>query len=126
MEQKLANLREQLDPEAEARRRRLEARKGKTAEKKWNFSGKSNNPMVNDRFREHEEELEKRRMLAFRGRGKFRGDAEDDGDEGQDKEVRKQRAERNKEEGYVPPPPRAVKQGFSYLPPSKEETEAPR
>lgn len=127
MEKKLAALREQLDPEAEQRRRRLEARKGKTAEKKWNFSGKTSNPLVNDRFREHEEELEKRRMLAFRGRGKFRGDAEDEGDEAQEKVIRKERADKNKEAGYVPPPPRAVpKQGFQYLPPAKEELEAPR
>mmetsp|Transcript_42981 Transcript_42981/g.66978 ORF Transcript_42981/g.66978 Transcript_42981/m.66978 type:complete len:437 (+) Transcript_42981:138-1448(+) len=127
MEKKLAALREQLDPEAEQRRRRLEARKGKSAEKKWNFSGKTSNPLVNDRFREHEEELEKRRMLAFRGRGKFRGDAEDEGDEAQEKVIRKERADKNKEAGYVPPPPRAVpKQGFQYLPPAKEELEAPR
>lgn len=81
----------------------------------------------NDRVREHEEELEKARRLAFRGRGKFRGNAEDEGDEGQQKNIRKEIAERNKEEGYVPPPPKAVpRQGFQYLPPSKEELEPPR
>lgn len=98
----LADLRQRLDPEGEARRRRFELRKQKSQDKKLSFSGESNNP-------------------------KFRADAEDEGEEGQEKEIRKQREERNKEEGYVPPPPRAVpKQGFSYLPPSKEELQVPR
>merc|ERR1719410_3083853 len=82
-EKALAALREKLDPEGEARRKRLEARKAKDGAKKWNFSGKSDNKIINDRFREHEAELERRRMLAYRGRGRFRGDAEDDGEERQ-------------------------------------------
>jgi len=74
LESALVELRQRLDPEGEARKKRLEARKSKDQSgKKWNFSGKSANSPVCDRFREHEEELEKRRMLAFRGRGKFRG-----------------------------------------------------
>eukprot|EP00913_Durusdinium_trenchii_P018657 g17532.t1 len=51
-EEKIAALRLKLDPEGEARRRRVEARKAKSGEKKWNFSGKSNNRIINDRFRD--------------------------------------------------------------------------
>jgi len=128
LEAALATLREKQDPEGEARRRRLEARKTKDKEgKKWNFGGKSKNPLINDRFREHEAELEQRRMLAYRGRGKFRENTEDAGDELQEKEVKKQRAEINKELGYVPPPQKAApKEGFAYLSPTREESEAPR
>lgn len=83
------------------------------------LSEQSNDPMGNDCFREHEEVLEKQPH----GRGKLRADAEDEGRQGQEKEIRKQRAGRNKEDA----PPKAVpKRVFSYLPPSKEELEAPR
>lgn len=40
-EEKISALRLKLDPEGEARRRRVEARKSQGTEKKWNFSGKS-------------------------------------------------------------------------------------
>jgi len=126
---RLAALREELDPEGEARRRRIEARKEKEAGaagiKKWNFSGKSKNQPVNDRCREHEAELEQRRMLAFRGRGRFRGDAEDAGEDQAEKEVKKHRAEMIKEFGAIPQQVEPQK-GFQWGRSPKEETEAPR
>eukprot|EP00928_Gymnodinium_smaydae_P012088 TRINITY_DN14399_c1_g1_i2.p1 TRINITY_DN14399_c1_g1~~TRINITY_DN14399_c1_g1_i2.p1 ORF type:complete len:877 (+),score=325.17 TRINITY_DN14399_c1_g1_i2:63-2693(+) len=122
-EKKLEALRERLDPEGEARRRRIEQRKQKDSGKKWNFAGKSNNPIINDRFREHEAELEQRRMLAFRGRGRFRGAAEDEGEDQAEKEVKKQRAEMIKEKGAIPA---AAKAGFAWGRSPKEENEAPR
>lgn len=105
--------------EAEARRRRVLERK-QNADKKWNFAGKTNN-VVNDRTREHEVELQKRRVLAYRSR-QFRGGAEDEGDEAQEKMIRKQLAEVNAEKGFVKPKPR---EGFAFLP-SREEFEDPR
>jgi len=115
-----------LDPEAEARRRRLEARKSRDSGKKWNYKGMNKNPVVNDRFREHDADLEQRRMLAFRGRGRFQC-AEDEGDEGAAKEVRKQRAEVAKEFGDVPQYNcGALGPSFFYHAPSREENEAPR
>ncbi|CAK0899839.1 unnamed protein product, partial [Prorocentrum cordatum] len=124
----LRALRERLDPEGEAKARRLAARKDKGA-RKWNYSGQTDNKlMVNDRFREHEEELQRRRMLAYKGRGRFRDAAEDAGDDAADKEVRKQRAETNKELGYVAPPPKpeVARRGFSYGRSPREEDEPPR
>lgn len=124
-EEKISALRLKLDPEGEARRRRVEARKSQGTEKKWNFSGKSDNRIINDRFREHEAELERQRMLAFRARGRFR--AEDEGEEGAEKGVRKLRAEVSKEFGAVPLPKiNEVSSGFAWGRVPKEETEAPR
>lgn len=125
-EEKIAALRMKLDPEGEARRRRVEARKSQGTEKKWNYSGKSDNRIINDRFREHEAELERQRMLAFRARGRFR--AEDEGEEGAEKGVRKLRAEVSKELGAVPLPKLNEGQasGFAWGRVPKEETEAPR
>eukprot|EP00435_Cladocopium_sp_Y103_P064364 s905_g26.t1 len=125
-EEKIAELRMKLDPEGEARRRRVEARKSQGTEKKWNFSGKSDNRIINDRFREHEAELERQRMLAFRARGRFR--AEEEGEEGAEKGVRKLRAEVSKELGAVPLPKLNEGQasGFAWGRVPKEETEAPR
>jgi len=124
-EEKISALRLKLDPEGEARRRRVEARKSQGTEKKWNFSGKSDNRIINDRFREHEAELERQRMLAFRARGRFR--AEDEGEEGAEKGVRKLRAEVSKEFGAVPlPKVNEVASGFAWGRVPKEETEAPR
>lgn len=125
-EEKIAALRMKLDPEGEARRRRVEARKSQGTEKKWNFSGKSDNRIINDRFREHEANLERQRMLAFRARGRFR--AEDEGEEGAEKGVRKLRAEVSKELGAVPLPKLNEGQasGFAWGRVPKEETEAPR
>ncbi|CAK9080831.1 Uncharacterized protein SCF082_LOCUS38509, partial [Durusdinium trenchii] len=126
-EEKIAALRLKLDPEGEARRRRVEARKAKSGEKKWNFSGKSNNRIINDRFREHEAELERQRMLAFRARGRFRANAEDEGEEGAEKGVKKLRAEVSKELGAVPLPKlNEAASGFAWGRVPKEETEAPR
>lgn len=129
-EEKLSDLRMKLDPEGEARRRRVEARKTKSGEKKWNYSGKTDNKLIiNDKFREHEAELERRRMLSYRGRGGYRGDAVDEGEEGAQKEVKKLRAEVNKEKGEVALPKlnEAPKvKGFAWGRSPKEETEAPR
>merc|ERR1719410_759038 len=126
-EKALAALREKLDPEGEARRKRLEARKAKDGAKKWNFSGKSDNKIINDRFREHEAELERRRLGTYRGRGRLRGDAEDEGEEGADKNIRKQRAEVNKEKGFVEQPALNVPmKGFQFGKAPREETEPPR
>lgn len=124
----LQALRERLDPEGEAKARRLAARKDKGA-RKWNYSGQTENKlMVNDRFREHEEELQKRRMLAYKGRGRFRDSAEDAGDDAQGKEVRRQCEETNRELGYVAPPPKpeVARRGFSYGRSPREEDEPPR
>eukprot|EP00929_Paragymnodinium_shiwhaense_P102289 TRINITY_DN65492_c0_g1_i1.p1 TRINITY_DN65492_c0_g1~~TRINITY_DN65492_c0_g1_i1.p1 ORF type:complete len:932 (+),score=350.74 TRINITY_DN65492_c0_g1_i1:100-2895(+) len=133
-EKSLSELREQLDPEGEARRRRVEQRRQKesgSGGKKWNFSGKSSNPLikVNDRFREHEAELEQRRMLAYRGRGKFRVEDDEAGEEAAEKQIRKQRAEVAKERGHVALPELAKagpQKGFVWGRAAKEETEAPR
>ncbi|CAJ1328185.1 unnamed protein product [Effrenium voratum] len=127
-DEKIADLRMKLDPEGEARRRRVEQRKAKAGAKKWNFSGKSSNRIINDRFREHESELERQRMLAFRARGRFRASGEDEGDEAAEKGVKKLRAEVTKELGAVPLPKlnEAPAAGFAWGRVPKEETEAPR
>lgn len=78
-----------LDPEGEARRRRIQARKLRRKGLRWNFAGRSARAS-NDRFREHEVDLESRRKLAFRSR-RFRGRAEDQGDERQLGNLTKQR-----------------------------------
>lgn len=78
-----------LDPEGEARRRRIQARKLRRKGLRWNFAGRSAKAS-NDRFREHEVDLESRRKLAFRSR-RFRGQAEDQGDERQLGNLAKQR-----------------------------------
>eukprot|EP00930_Biecheleria_cincta_P095252 TRINITY_DN87230_c0_g1_i2.p1 TRINITY_DN87230_c0_g1~~TRINITY_DN87230_c0_g1_i2.p1 ORF type:complete len:1457 (-),score=493.43 TRINITY_DN87230_c0_g1_i2:37-4377(-) len=129
-EEKLSELRMKLDPEGEARRRRVEARKAKSGEKKWNYAGKTDNKLIiNDKFREHEAELERRRMLSYKGRGGYRGDAEDQGEEGAEKEVKKTRAEVNKEKGKVELPKlneATNVKGFAWGRSPKEEAEAPR
>ena len=80
-----------LDPEGEARRRRIQARKAKGRKGlRWNFAGRASRGS-NDRFREHEVDLESRRKLAFRHRGRFRGPIEDQGDERQHANLAKQR-----------------------------------
>jgi len=107
----------------------LEARKtkDKDSQKKWNFAGKSNNAIINDRFREHEAALEQQRRLAFRGRGRFRGSAEDEGEEGAERNIKKERAEVAKEKGFAPlPDSNAPTKQFQYGRLPKEETEAPR
>jgi len=79
-----------LDPEGEARRRRIQARKLRSRKGlKWNFTGRAAKAS-NDRFREHEVDLESRRKLAFRSR-RFRGQAEDQGDERQLGSIARQR-----------------------------------
>eukprot|EP00435_Cladocopium_sp_Y103_P048772 s1844_g14.t1 len=78
-----------LDPEGEARRRRVQARKSRRKGLRWNFAGRSAKAS-SDRFREHEVDLESRRKLAFRSR-RFRGQAEDQGDERQLGNLAKQR-----------------------------------
>ncbi|OLQ00830.1 hypothetical protein AK812_SmicGene16471 [Symbiodinium microadriaticum] len=124
-EERISALRLKLDPEGEARRKRVEARKAKAGEKKWNFSGKSDNRIINDRFREHEAELERQRMLAFRARGRFK--AEDEGEEGAEKGIKKLRAEVSKEFGAVPLPKlNEASSGFAWGRVAKEEGEAPR
>jgi len=66
-------------------------------------------------------------MLAFRARGRFKGDAEDEGEEGQEKNIKKQRAEVAKEKGYVAPPSKNEQvQGFMFGKSPKEETEPVR
>merc|ERR1712176_1335486 len=66
-------------------------------------------------------------MLAFRGRGRFKGEAEDQGEEGQEKEIKKQRAEISKEKGFVPLPEKnEPEKGFTFGRSPKEETEPPR
>ncbi|CAK8993505.1 unnamed protein product [Durusdinium trenchii] len=68
-----------LDPEGEARRRRVQARR-RQGRLRWNFTGRTLKAR-NDRFREHEVDLECRRKLAYRSRGQFRGRNEDQGDQ---------------------------------------------
>ncbi|CAJ1332009.1 unnamed protein product [Effrenium voratum] len=76
-----------LDPEGEARRRRIQARK--LQGRRWNFAGRRGR--AGDRFREHEVDLESRRKLAYRARGRFRGPAEDQGDERQQSSLARHR-----------------------------------
>eukprot|EP00746_Dinoflagellata_sp_MGD_P153260 gnl/MRDRNA2_/MRDRNA2_84157_c0_seq1.p1 gnl/MRDRNA2_/MRDRNA2_84157_c0~~gnl/MRDRNA2_/MRDRNA2_84157_c0_seq1.p1 ORF type:complete len:630 (-),score=235.44 gnl/MRDRNA2_/MRDRNA2_84157_c0_seq1:30-1919(-) len=118
LQEKLSDLRMRIDPEGEKRRRRVAERRKKDT--KWNYGGKSDNPLINDRFREHEVEMEQRRLLAFKGRGKFRNSAEDEGEEKAEGEVKKLRAEVAKEEGYVPLPQLATRKGFKYQPNPEE------
>ncbi|CAE7502681.1 unnamed protein product [Symbiodinium natans] len=81
-----------LDPEGEARRRRVQARKLKGGRRRWNFAGRAGRACAgDDRYREHEVDLECRRKLAFRARGRLRGSIEDQGDERQHGNVTKQR-----------------------------------
>jgi len=81
----------EIPDEAEARRRRKEARKGKQDQAKWNFSGRSGATRMNDRVREHDEELEKRRRMAFSERGRFRQSAEAEDETAQERHIREQR-----------------------------------
>jgi len=81
-----------LDPEGEARRRRVLARKSQSGRRRWNFAGRAARARSgDDRYREHEVDLESRRKLAFRARGRFRGSVEDRGDERQNGNMDKQR-----------------------------------
>ncbi|CAE7505797.1 unnamed protein product [Symbiodinium sp. CCMP2592] len=81
-----------LDPEGEARRRRVLARKSQSGRRRWNFAGRAARARSgDDRYREHEVDLECRRKLAFRARGRFRGPVEDRGDERQNGNMDKQR-----------------------------------
>ncbi|CAE7684560.1 unnamed protein product [Symbiodinium pilosum] len=83
-----------LDPEGEARRRRVQARKSHRGQR-WNFAGRAARWRCgDDRFREHEVDLECRRKLAFRARGRFQGAVEDRGDERQDGNLKKQKEAR--------------------------------
>ncbi|CAE7888131.1 unnamed protein product, partial [Symbiodinium necroappetens] len=81
-----------LDPEGEARRRRVLARKSQSGRRRWNFAGRAARARSgDDRYREHEVDLESRRKLAFHARGRFRGSVEDQGDERQSGNMDKQR-----------------------------------
>lgn len=82
-----------------AKQRRIELRKSKEA--KWNYGGHSANTPVNDRVREHEAELEQHRVQAYRGRGRFRFDAADEGEEKAHKYVAQARRELELDEAAV-------------------------
>eukprot|EP00933_Yihiella_yeosuensis_P048073 TRINITY_DN44093_c0_g1_i1.p1 TRINITY_DN44093_c0_g1~~TRINITY_DN44093_c0_g1_i1.p1 ORF type:complete len:359 (-),score=118.03 TRINITY_DN44093_c0_g1_i1:137-1213(-) len=72
-------LQKALEPESEARRKRIEARKNREGQSKWNFGGKnlgSSDVPNDDRFREHEADLDSRRRLAGSAKGRFGGDSE--------------------------------------------------
>merc|ERR1712190_537089 len=77
-----------LEDEAAARQRRLDARRRKK-DSQWNFSGRSAADRVDDRIREHEAELDRRRRLAF----KLREGKDETDDAGQHSSVRVARRE---------------------------------
>eukprot|EP00397_Hematodinium_sp_SG-2012_P006140 GEMP01006168.1.p1 GENE.GEMP01006168.1~~GEMP01006168.1.p1 ORF type:complete len:953 (+),score=249.21 GEMP01006168.1:36-2894(+) len=80
--------------EEEARAARLEARKDRRTG--WNFGGKSDNPLVSDRFREHECELQNLRTNWNARR--FRGEVQEGDEHRQKSHIAKERATARKED----------------------------